>query len=296
LLLGTAIGAAFGPDVLAPLKAALLPMIVLTGVINSLGLALGWALARITPLDSATALISAVPGGLPAMVAFADDAEADATVVAAIHLFRLTIILVLMPVLIPLLTTASASPPDAAAMTQVTDFWPTAITLLGGLAGGLLALRLGMPTGDLIGPILLVGGVNLLGMGPGPLAESFRTAAMLFIGVAVGAQMSRESLGLLRRVAPAAAAVIATLISAGLALGWGLAHVTSLDLTSALLSSLPGGASAMAAVAGDLGGDMRLVAALHLTRQLTVFVLAPTALSYLLHEGHRKRVGLVGRR
>jgi len=59
LLLGTVVGAAYGPDVIAPLKGALLPMVVLIAIIVGLGLGLGWALARFTRLDAATALISA---------------------------------------------------------------------------------------------------------------------------------------------------------------------------------------------------------------------------------------------
>ncbi len=292
LLFGTVIGAAFGPDVLAPLRTALLPMIIVTAVIIGVGLALGWALGRYTPLDPATALISGVPGGLPAMVAIADESKADATVVAAIHFSRLTTILLVMPALIPLLTTGTSGHAAAAPLVAPVGLWRTLVTLAGGTLGGLLALRWRVPTGDLIGPILLVGGANLVVAGPGPLASGFRETAILLIGIAVGAQVSPESLQRLRQAALPAAVVIAVLISVGLALGWGLSQVTSLDMVSALLSSVPGGASTMPAVAHDLGGDMRLVAALHLVRQLVIFVLLPTALGYLLRRGHRERVGL----
>ncbi|OQY22786.1 MAG: hypothetical protein B6I34_05490, partial [Anaerolineaceae bacterium 4572_32.1] len=84
LLLGTVIGAAFGPDVLAPLKAALLPMGILVVIIVGTGLALGWILTRFTRLNIATALISVVPGGLPAMIAMSEEMDADATIVAVL--------------------------------------------------------------------------------------------------------------------------------------------------------------------------------------------------------------------
>ena len=77
LLLGTVIGAAFGPDVIAPLKAALLPMVALIAIIVGVGLGLGWALGRFTWLDVSTALISSVPGGLPAMAATAEEIGAE---------------------------------------------------------------------------------------------------------------------------------------------------------------------------------------------------------------------------
>ena len=289
LLLGTVIGAAFGPDVIAPLKAALLPMIVATAAIIGAGLALGWILARFTQLDIATALISVVPGGLPAMAAIADEMGADATVVAAIHFSRLATILIAVPSLVPLLATTPAGIVAAAPLIEPAGLWLTIATLGCGLIAGLLALRLNLPSGDLIGPILIVGGANLLGAGLGPLHNNLRQIAMLLIGTAVGSQMSRQSLRRLQKVLLPAATVVVTLIVVGLLLGWGLTQVTPLDLATALLSNVPGGASTMPAVAHDLGGDMRLVAALHLTRQLVVFLLLPSVLSHLLRNRHPQR-------
>lgn len=290
LLLGAVVGAAFGPDVLAPLRTALLPMCAVIVVMIGVGLGLGLALARFTPLDASTALISAVPGGLPAMVAIADASDAEATVVTAIHFSRLTTVLVVLPALISLLAGASTGHAAASLLAAPVGFERTAVTVAVGLAGGLLALRARIPTGDLIGSILAVAGVNLLWLGPGPLAAGYRTAAMLLIGIAVGTQVSRESLRLLRRVALPACALIVVLMSTALVLGWGLAQVTSLDLVSALLSSVPGGASTMPLVAHDLGGDMRLVAALHLMRQLVIFVLLPPLLGFLFRSNRRRRV------
>jgi membrane AbrB-like protein len=285
LLFGTVIGAAFGPDVLAPLKSAVLPMVVVTTVIIGVGLVLGWLLSRVTPLDVSTALLSSVPGGLPAMVAMADDSRADATVVTAIHFSRLVTILLLMPAIVPLLARTAGQNVAVIPLVEPVGFWRTLVTVLLGISAGLLAERLRVPTGDLIGPILVVGGINLLAAGPGPLNEGFRDVALVLIGISVGAQVSRESLRRLRQAALPAAAVIAALICAGLTLGWGLTQITTMDTASSLLSSVPGGASTMPAIAHELGGDMRLVAALHLIRQLVIFILLPSVLGYLLRQG-----------
>jgi hypothetical protein len=286
LLLGAVVGSAFGPDVIAPLQAALLPMMAIIAVLVGTGLGLGWLLSRFTRLDVATALLSAVPGGLPAMASMSEELDSDATVVAAIHFFRLTAILLLVPLLVPLLGGPSAAP--AHRVEELAPAGPanTAATLLLAVAGGLLFVRLRVITGDLVGGILIVGGANLLGLGLGPLHAVFRQTAIMLIGIAVGAKMSRESLQQLRDVALAAAALLATMIALGLLLGWGLSQVTPLDLPTALLSSVPGGASTMPAVAHDLGGDIRLVAALHLMRQLVVLIIVPLALGHLLRQQH----------
>jgi hypothetical protein len=101
--------------------------------------------------------------------------------------------------------------------------------------------------------------------------------------------MSRQSLHRLRQVALPAAIMIVTLISAGLLMGWGLSRLTTLDLVSALLSGVPGGASTMPLIAHDVGGDMRLVAALHLMRQLVMLVLVPLTLGYLFRNRRHER-------
>jgi membrane AbrB-like protein len=289
LLLGTVIGAAFGPDMIAPLKAALLPMAGLVAAIVGVGLFLGWMLNRLTGLDLATSIISAVPGGLPAMTAMAEDVGADATVVTAIHFSRLITILVAIPALFRLLPGSLTGSTTAATLGEPVGLGATVVALTLGLLAGLLALKLHVPTGDLVGPILVVGGINLLGGDLGPLAASFRQAAMLFIGISVGVQVSRQSLRRLRQVALPAAVMIVALISAGLLLGWGLAQVTPLDFASAILSSVPGGASTMPLIAHDVGGDMRLVATLHLVRQLVLLILVPLVLGYLFRSRRRGR-------
>jgi hypothetical protein len=289
LLLGIVLGAAFGPDMIAPLKAALVPMAGLIAVIIGVGLFLGWLLSRLTGLDLATSIISAVPGGLPAMTAMAEDVGADATVVTAIHFSRLTTILVAMPALFRLLPSSLAGSTPGAVLGAPAGLGATIVALTLGLLAGVLALRYRVPTGDLVGPILVLGGINLLGGGIGPLATGFRQVAMLFIGISVGVQMSRQSLRRLRQVAFPAAVMIVALISAGLLLGWGLAQVTTLDLISALLSGVPGGASTIPLIAHEVGGDMRLVAALHLTRQLVMLVLVPLVLGYLFRNQRHGR-------
>ena len=289
LLLGAVIGSTFGPDVIAPIRAAVLPMLAIIAVLVGAGIAMGWLLSRFSRLDIPTALMSATPGGLPAMASMSEELGIGAVVVATIHFFRLTTILLVVPLLVPLLDVTPGTPAILVDPTPAVGLGTTAATLLVATAGGLLCVRLKVITGDLVGGMLLLGGANLLGLGLGPLHPVFRQSAIMLVGVSVGAQMSWESLRQIRDVAPIAAAVIATMISLGLLLGWALWQVTPLDLPTALLCSVPGGATNMPAVAHDLGADMRLVAALHLLRQLVVLVVIPAVLGYSLRRWDRKR-------
>ncbi|NLE46056.1 MAG: AbrB family transcriptional regulator [Chloroflexi bacterium] len=282
LILGAYIGASFGPDVIDPLKSAILPMTVLITAMVAAGLGLGWALCRTPGVNLPTGLLSSLPGGLPAMAAVADELDADATVVATIHFFRLLSILLLVPVLVPLLIAQSDS---AAALRETVApvGIPTTVAALGmACVGGWLANRARIPTGDLIGGIVTVAGLNLAGLSLGPLHPGLREVAMLLTGVAIGTELSRDSLHTLRRVVLNAAVNIVAMLTLGLLLGWLLYLTTPLDLATALLSAVPGGAATMPVIAHHLGGDIRLVAALHLTRQIVIFIILPPVLSLIL--------------
>ncbi|MFC2015972.1 AbrB family transcriptional regulator, partial [Chloroflexota bacterium] len=289
LLLGTTIGAAFGTDVIAPLKAALLPMAGLIAAIICVGLILGWILHLITGLDPATAMISTLPGGVPAMCALAEDVGADATIVAAVHFARLTTILLVVPALIASVTGGTARAEIVTLPGDPVGLGLALATLALGLLGGFLALKVRIPTADLVGPMVVVGGFSLLGVRLGPMPAGFQETAVLLIGISVGAQTSRDSLRKLWQVALPAAAMVTVLIAAGLLLGWGLLLVTPLDTVTALLSGVPGGASMMPIIAQDLGGDIRLVAALHLSRQLVMLAVLPAVISYLVHDRWKRR-------
>jgi membrane AbrB-like protein len=290
LVLGAAVGASFTMEVIPSLKAVLLPSLVLVAVVIGTGLGLGWLLSRLTQLNIATALISCVPGGLPAMVAMAEEMDADATVVAAIHFSRLVTVLLAVPAVVRLLPVGTATGVGSTPVEGTAGLGLTLFILILGLACGLLGLRLGIPAGDLLAPIIIIGGGNLLGAGWGPIHGGFMDVAMVFIGIAAGAQISRESLGRLRQVALSAVVVVGSLVTIGLAAGWVLSWIASLDPVTGLMSGAPGGASTMPAIAHEMGGDMRLVAAVHMVRMLTAFVCLPTMLQLLLRRGGHDQV------
>lgn len=282
LLLGAFIGASFTREAVKPLTQAIGPMCLLISTMLATGLVLGWAVSRISGVSLATGLLSSMPGGLPAMTAMAEDMGADATVVAVIHFSRLLTILLLIPLLLPLLAQQSTV---GAALAIDATYVPTSRTALAlscAWLGGWIATRAGIPTGDLIGGMVAVALANLAGANLGPLHPVLRQLAQLLIGIAVGAQMTVESLKKLHRLALPAAAIIVSLVGLGLASGWLLHKVTPLNLPTALLGAVPGGASTMPVIAQDLGGDTMLVAALHLVRQIAIFVLVPPVLGRLL--------------
>ena len=107
--------------------------------------------------------------------------------------------------------------------------------------------------------------------------------AILFLSVSIGSKITLETLKLLRRVILPAACIILILVSLGLFLGVLLHWLTAIDLKTALLSSVPGGAASLTAIADDLGADMRIVGSLHLYRLILLSVLTPPLFFFFNH-------------
>jgi membrane AbrB-like protein len=104
-------------------------------------------------------------------------------------------------------------------------------------------------------------------------------AAQAVVGVTLGAYMQSEAL-----TAAAQDWLPVTLVSAatlGISMGAGriLAHYTTLDVPTATLGMIAGGASGIVTMADDLGGDDRLVAFMQYLRVLVVVLLTPVLIA-----------------
>jgi hypothetical protein len=225
--------------------------------------------------------LSALPGGLPAMAALAEEMDGEPPVVAAIHFLRLVTILISVPIVAGMLPMNGGAGQELASVDVVGPL-STVASLLVGAAGAWVARRLRIPTGEIVGSIVALSVARLVGLRLGPLAGEVRIAAMLVMGLTTGVTMTRHSLRLLAGVLPAALLAVGLMLVLGFGLGWLLALVTPLDVPTALFSAVPGGASTMPLVAQDAGGDLRLVAALHLLRQLAVFIVLPALVARLV--------------
>jgi membrane AbrB-like protein len=151
-----------------------------------------------------------------------------------------------------------------------------------------------MPGGSLLGAMLVTGVVSFTLPDAQPLPEGFRWVALLLLGTFTGSSLDREVLGRIRGVLPVAIGTILLLIAAAAGLGWLLYHNSARDvsLATVMLGIMPGGASGLSAAAFDLHAEARLVAAMHMVRQIMVFGALPVLLRWLAGSGLGKRPGV----
>ena len=175
-------------------------------------------------------------------------------------------------------------------MTPVAAMSPTTMLLVAmiGLGSYLLTNRFKFPGADMLIPLLITGGINLFFYEFDPLHPAIKQVAIMLLAVSVGARLNAETLKTLKQVLLPAACIILVLVTLGVLMGFVLYWITPLDLVTALLSSVPGGAASLTAVADDLGGDLRIVASLHLCRLLFLSVLMPPVFLLLDKFSQRK--------
>jgi uncharacterized protein len=151
-----------------------------------------------------------------------------------------------------------------------------ALTIALGLAASWAAVRIKVPSGSILGPMIVVGGLQLTEALPlTSLGAEWRFIALCLVGAVVGTAFNRGAIALMIRSVRLAAIGVVMVVAAGLVGGWVLEQVTELRLVTALLGLSPGGASEMAAAALDFQADAGVVAALHMVRQISVFMTIP---------------------
>ncbi|MGA8218869.1 MAG: AbrB family transcriptional regulator [Solirubrobacterales bacterium] len=164
-------------------------------------------------------------------------------------------------------------------MNHSTGHWRRAFDWLviaaGTVGGGWLADRAGLPSGYLFAAMLVGLLYALIAPGRVDLPPGAFRVGQAVTGVALGSFVEASTLTALGwRWVPVIAVSVATLavtIGAGIL----LARIADLDRPTASLGMVAGGASGIVAMAGELGGDDRIVAFMQYLRVLVVTLLTP---------------------
>lgn len=164
-------------------------------------------------------------------------------------------------------------------------FAQISLALLLTVLGWYVASRLNLPAAAIIGPMLLTGAAACLGL----LQVSFPVWSLVMVQASIGAFLgltvdrpTLTRLGTMLR--PVTLATVWIVLSA-LLIGFLVAYLTPLDLSTALLGTAPGGIAEMTAMSLSFQADMALVATLQLVRLVSTNVSIPFVV--------RRRVGRV---
>lgn len=103
VLIGVMVGTTFSPETIQNLKILAVPVLLSTLTLLFSGLAISLILAKKGILDIPTAYLATSPGAMSTLVGLAIESGANATLVVAFHVFRLTTVNLTAPLVFALL-------------------------------------------------------------------------------------------------------------------------------------------------------------------------------------------------
>lgn len=252
----------------------------ITALTLAVSVGLGVLLARRSGMDAPTASLGMIAGGSAGIVATSEDLGADARLVAFMQYLRLVLVVLTAPLLVRyvlhphVVGEYGAIGPKEIEVEASFGAYVFCAAVAG--LGASLALRLRLPAGALIGPLLLAAVLTGSGLVHRVTPPEFpREAAFTLIGLYVGMCFTRATIARVGRLLPSVFAFVTALIVITGLLAWGLSLVTSIDVLDAYLATTPGGINAVLVVAFASGAHTGFVFAVQTLRLFVMVLTAP---------------------
>ncbi|MCA3749568.1 MAG: AbrB family transcriptional regulator [Rubrobacter sp.] len=275
-LVGVLVGFRMERDAVRSGTRALLPAATLAALFLVSGLLAAYAATALTGIHLKTALFAAATGGLTEMATIGASQGANGPVVAAVHLVRLLLVILVASLLVGRLRRKHpAAPSPGEVRSDAGSRARLAAIAAAGVFCGLLGLAATpLPAGGVVGSMLGSGAARMLLPGPVP-ERGFQFAVQALAGGVVGLGLNEEFFRTLHQLAGAALLINAVQISAWLLAFYLLVRSFGLDSETAAFASAPGGMGTTLSIIGETRADLVAVAFTHLFRVSTTVVAVP---------------------
>lgn len=289
-VIGVGAGSLLQQTALRDLVTHWVPFLLVSIATIALSVGLGLVLARLTPLDSVTASFGMMGGGAQGIVAISRELGADERLVATMQYVRVVIIVAS----VPLVAGAAFGVSDTSSWNgeaRGADLLIDLPFVVGTAAIGMLFARLTrLPTGSLLGPMLVAAAV-VLATASADLAvpRLLQDLALAGLGLDVGLRFTGRSLRTAGSVLPAVVAAIVVLIVVCALVGAILAPIAQVSPLAGYLATSPGGLSVVVGIAVTTETDGPFVVSLQVLRLFLILLIAPV-LARALVEWRRAKV------
>lgn len=247
----------------------------------------GLLLAKVTSLDLATAMASAMPAGLSDTAIISVDLGADPVQSTFMQMVRMLFCVTVLPqAAFRVCRRWASSEQDQSAegvgsgparRGTARDAVVTVILAL--VAGGVGKIS-GIPAGAMAFAIFAVAGFNVW-KERAYLPKKLRLAAQCVAGCVVGAQVTMDDVRNMREMLLPIVLSIVSLVVCNYLCAWLLHKVCRLDVPTSVFGAIPAGVSDMALISTEMGGDAAKVAVLQLIRYVGILTLMPSLIKWL---------------
>lgn len=284
LILGSSMGTALSPDMLA--QAATWPVSMTFLALSIAGVMCGVTLflMKVAKWNLATAFYASAPGALSAVIAMAATSEADMRRVAFAQALR---IFLLVALLTQILGNAGAGRGPVMAAPPASSLADIAILLLTSLAGGLIAAKLRIPGGLLVGALAGSAVLHAAGFSDARLPDMLLVPAFIVLGSSVGIRFQGTTWATLRDCLLASLGAFLVAMAVSVACALAAAWLTGDDPGKLVTAFAPGALETMTVLGFALGYDPAFMSAHHIFRFAGISVALPL-LAHLMFQARGK--------
>lgn len=295
ILLGFLLGSSFTKETSLQILHQLPLMLLSTLLIVLISLCLGMITARRLKLDLASVLFGSVPGGLSQMVVFCQEIKGiDPTIVMFIQIIRVVSVVFIVPFITMhgMGADSIAQVPFSPTESSLEWNWTWSECLLYGfisVMGYFIGKRIGLPSTLITGPLIATAlYISLSGDQAPHVPLSIVLLSQFAIGISIGLQVKPEMLKSMKSFGAYSLGGSMVLILSSLLFAFSLTAITPMTLTTAFLSTAPGGIAEMGLTATVVHADLSMVSGYQLFRVLFILFLIPPTLQWWLNRQKEK--------
>lgn len=275
VLSGAILGSAATPEALAAAARYPTSLVILLVGVAVIMLATGAYLRHVARWPWIDALLAAAPGALSTVLAVAQAKGANIGRISVVQLFRLLVLVALLPSVMQLSGAATGMPTPAV---QSIDAGTMFGVTMAGLALGLVFERLGLSAPLMFGATFASAALHGCGLVEGALPMPIQIAVQVLLGTTMGGRIAHIPRNELKGLFPLAIGGFAVSIVVAFLFAWPAAWLAGVSYASGMAAFAPGGLEAMAMLAFAMGLDTLYVGAHHLVRFVIIGLAMPLVL------------------
>ncbi|MCU5746069.1 AbrB family transcriptional regulator [Staphylococcus sp. SQ8-PEA] len=287
IVLGVQIGSTFTKTVIGDIKDDWMTVISISIMLLVIALVVSLLFKKIARVNTETAILSVIPGALSQMLLMAEeDKKANIMVVSLTQTSRIIFVVILVPFISYFTSTSNhgdsgkgAIQPDFTDAIGIPHFIILALAIA---IVYFLMSKINFPTKQLLAPIFVLIGWNLITNITFTLDNYLIAAAQVMYMIRIGIQIAKLLDQLKGRIAFAIAFQNITLIIVSFIMVSLIAYFTNHSINDLFLGAAPGGMSQIILVAMETGADVALISSYHIFRVFFILFLIAPLINYYL--------------
>jgi membrane AbrB-like protein len=275
IVLGISLGASVTPDSVARMSAWPASLAVLALAMACGSAAVIFYLHKVHDWDVMSALFASSPGGLSQALALAAETGADLRSVAMVQAMRVLVLSAGLPLCFAGFGITGSRPMGNAAVATVASMEELAVLIVSATVGAIVAYRLRLPGGLLVGAMAVSGVLHATGLVQVNLPLPLAIVAFVVMGSIIGARFVGTDIWLLRRLTMVGLGALAVGTAVASVFAVAAALMLSLPVGDVVMAFAPGALEAMTTLAFALNLDPAYVGTHHIARLIFVSLVVP---------------------